>query len=96
MELLGWIKQVNHPNFGLFFDPGNVVYYTGKDPVKQLEIIGPYVSGVVAKDCTRAAFHGARGRRSAVRRDGDRRRQPGGHDPVRHGQGRFRRRSSRG
>jgi sugar phosphate isomerase/epimerase len=56
MDLLGWIKQVDHPNFGVFFDPGNVVYYTGKDPVKQLEIIGPHVSGVVAKDCSAPHF----------------------------------------
>jgi sugar phosphate isomerase/epimerase len=56
MDLLAWIKQVNHPNFGVFFDPGNVVYYTGKDPVKQLEIIGPHVSGVVAKDCSAPHF----------------------------------------
>jgi sugar phosphate isomerase/epimerase len=56
MDLLGWIKQVNHPNFGVFFDPGNVVYYTGKDPVKQLEIIGPHVAGVVAKDCSAPHF----------------------------------------
>jgi len=50
-ELVGWVKQVNHPNFGLFHDSGNVIYYTGKDPVAQLEIVGPYVVGVVAKDC---------------------------------------------
>jgi sugar phosphate isomerase/epimerase len=56
MDLLAWIKQVNHPNFGVFFDPGNVVYYTGKDPVKGLEIIGPHVSGVVAKDCNAPHF----------------------------------------
>jgi sugar phosphate isomerase/epimerase len=56
MDLLAWIKQVNHPNFGVFFDPGNVVYYTGKDPVKQLEIIGPHVTGVVAKDCSAPHF----------------------------------------
>ena len=53
---VAWIKQVNHPNFGVFFDPGNVVYYTGKDPVKQLEIIGPHVIGVVAKDCSAPHF----------------------------------------
>ncbi len=47
---------MNHPNFGLFFDPGNVVYYTGKDPVKDLELIGPHVSGVVAKDCNAPHF----------------------------------------
>jgi sugar phosphate isomerase/epimerase len=56
LDLLAWIKQVNHPNFGVFFDPGNVVYYTGNDPVKQLEIIGPHVSGVVAKDCNAPHF----------------------------------------
>lgn len=50
-ELVGWVKQVNHPNFGIFHDAGNVIYYTGKDPVAQLEIVGPYVIGVVAKDC---------------------------------------------
>jgi sugar phosphate isomerase/epimerase len=56
MDLIAWTRQVNHPNFGLFFDPGNVVYYTGKDPVKDLELIGPYVSGVVAKDCNAPHF----------------------------------------
>jgi sugar phosphate isomerase/epimerase len=50
-ELVGWVRQVNHPNFGIFHDAGNVIYYTGKDPVAQLEIVGPYVIGVVAKDC---------------------------------------------
>lgn len=50
-ELVGWVRQVNHPNFGVFHDPGNVIYYTAKDPVAQLEIVGPYVIGVVAKDC---------------------------------------------
>ena len=50
-ELVGWVRQVNHPNFGIFHDPGNVIYYTAKDPVAQLEIVGPYTIGVVAKDC---------------------------------------------
>ena len=56
MDLIAWTKQVNHPNFGVFFDPGNVVYYTGKDPVKDLELVGPHVSGVVAKDCNAPHF----------------------------------------
>jgi sugar phosphate isomerase/epimerase len=56
LDLLAWTKQVNHPNFGVFFDTGNVVYYTGKDPVRQLEVIGPHVTGVVAKDCTAPRF----------------------------------------
>lgn len=51
VELLGWMQQVNHPNFRLFFDPGNLIYYTGKDPLKQLDLIAPHVTGWVAKDC---------------------------------------------
>jgi sugar phosphate isomerase/epimerase len=56
VELLGWLHQVNHPNFKLFFDPGNTIYYTGKDPVKQLDILGPHVTGWVAKDCAEAIY----------------------------------------
>ncbi len=52
LDLLAWTKQVNHPNFGIFVDPGNIVYYTGKDPVKQTALIAAHVSGVVAKDCS--------------------------------------------
>jgi sugar phosphate isomerase/epimerase len=55
-ELVGWVRQVNNPNFGIFLDPGNVIYYTGKDPVAQLEIIGPYLMGIVAKDCAGPHF----------------------------------------
>jgi sugar phosphate isomerase/epimerase len=55
-DLVGWVRQVNNPNFGIFLDPGNVIYYTGKDPVAQLEIIGPYLMGVVAKDCAGPHF----------------------------------------
>ena len=56
LDLLAWAKQVNHPNFGLFVDPGNIVYYTGKDAVKQTAIIASHVAGVVAKDCTAARY----------------------------------------
>ncbi len=55
-ELVGWVRQVDHPNFGIFLDPGNVIYYTGKDPVAQLEIVGRYLIGLVAKDCAGPHF----------------------------------------
>jgi sugar phosphate isomerase/epimerase len=55
-DLVGWVRQVDNPNFGIFLDPGNVIYYTGKDPVAQLEIIGPYLTGLVAKDCAGPHF----------------------------------------
>jgi sugar phosphate isomerase/epimerase len=56
LDLLAWTKQVNHPNFGIFVDPGNIVYYTGKDPVKQTALIARHVAGVVAKDCSAPHF----------------------------------------
>jgi sugar phosphate isomerase/epimerase len=56
LDLLAWTKQVNHPNFGLFVDPGNIVYYTGRDPVKEVALIAPHVIGVVAKDCNAPHF----------------------------------------
>lgn len=56
LDLLAWTKQIDHPNFGIFVDPGNIVYYTGKDAVKQTAIIAPHVAGLVAKDCNAPRF----------------------------------------
>ena len=50
-EILSSIKAVNHPNFSIWYDAGNIIYYTGKDPVAELEPIAKYVTGFCAKDC---------------------------------------------
>ena len=50
-ELLKCLEKVNHPNFGLWYDPGNLIYYTGKDSLAELEPIVKHVSAFVAKDC---------------------------------------------
>ncbi len=50
-EILRCIKEVNHPNFKIWYDAGNIIYYTGKDPVKELEPVAKYVTGFCAKDC---------------------------------------------
>jgi sugar phosphate isomerase/epimerase len=50
-EILRCIEKVNHPNFNIWYDAGNIIYYTGKDPVKELEPIAKYVTGFCAKDC---------------------------------------------
>jgi sugar phosphate isomerase/epimerase len=50
-EILRVIKQVNHPNFSIWYDAGNIIYYTGKDPIAELEPIAKYVTGFCAKDC---------------------------------------------
>ena len=50
-EILTAIKTVGHPNFKIWYDAGNIIYYTGKDPVAELEPILPHVTGFCAKDC---------------------------------------------
>jgi sugar phosphate isomerase/epimerase len=50
-EILRCLEKVNHPNFKIWYDAGNIIYYTGKDPVKELEPIAKYVTGFCAKDC---------------------------------------------
>ncbi|HZS05799.1 MAG TPA: sugar phosphate isomerase/epimerase [Blastocatellia bacterium] len=50
-EILRCIKEVGHPNFKIWYDAGNIIYYTGKDPVEELKPIAQYVTGFCAKDC---------------------------------------------
>ncbi|HEY1174295.1 MAG TPA: sugar phosphate isomerase/epimerase family protein [Verrucomicrobiae bacterium] len=50
-EVLKCLEKVNHPNFKVWFDAGNIIYYTGKDPVSELKPIAKYVTGFCAKDC---------------------------------------------
>jgi sugar phosphate isomerase/epimerase len=50
-EIVRCMKEVNHPNFKIWFDAGNIIYYTGKDPVEQLKPIVEHVTGFCAKDC---------------------------------------------
>ena len=50
-EILHVIKQVNHRNFSIWYDAGNIIYYTGKDPVAEIDGIAPHISGFCAKDC---------------------------------------------
>jgi len=50
-EILEAMKKVNHPNFKIWYDAGNIIYYTGKDPIAELEPIAEHVTGFCAKDC---------------------------------------------
>lgn len=52
-EILRCLHKVNHANFKIWFDAGNIIYYTGKDPLEQLKPIAQYVTGFCAKDCDR-------------------------------------------
>ena len=50
-EIIRCIDKVKHPNFKIWFDAGNIIYYTGKDPLEQLKPIVQHVTGFCAKDC---------------------------------------------
>jgi sugar phosphate isomerase/epimerase len=50
-EITRCLEQVKQPNFNIWFDAGNIVFYTGKDPVEQLKPIVRHVTGFCAKDC---------------------------------------------
>ena len=51
-EILRCLKRVNRPNFKIWYDAGNIIYYTGKDPVEELKPIAEHVTGFCAKDCS--------------------------------------------
>ncbi|HEY3863095.1 MAG TPA: sugar phosphate isomerase/epimerase [Verrucomicrobiae bacterium] len=50
-EILRCLKEVNRPNFKIWYDAGNIIYYTAKDPVEELKPVAQYVTGFCAKDC---------------------------------------------
>jgi len=50
-EIVAAMKKVGHPNFRIWYDAGNIIYYMGKDPVEELKPIVQYVTGFCAKDC---------------------------------------------
>ncbi len=50
-EIVTAMKAVGHPNFKVWYDAGNIIFYTGKDPVAELEPIAEHVTGFCAKDC---------------------------------------------
>jgi sugar phosphate isomerase/epimerase len=50
-EILRVIEAVNHPNFSIWYDAGNIIHYTGKDPVAEIDPIAAHITGFCAKDC---------------------------------------------
>ena len=50
-EILRCLEKVAHANFKIWYDAGNIIYYTGKDPLTELEPIARHVTGFCAKDC---------------------------------------------
>lgn len=50
-EVRRCLELANHPNFMLWYDAGNVIYYKGEDPVGELKQLASKVTGFCAKDC---------------------------------------------
>jgi sugar phosphate isomerase/epimerase len=50
-DMLRAIEKVDRPNFRLWYDAGNIIHYTGLDPVTELKKLGDLVAGFSAKDC---------------------------------------------
>lgn len=43
-------KKVNHQNFKICYDAGNLLYYVGEDPLAHIREITPIVAGMCIKD----------------------------------------------
>ena len=52
-DLLDADEKVNHPAFGICYDPGNIIYYTKGDlrPETDVAIAAPKVTTTIIKDC---------------------------------------------
>ena len=50
-DILVCLERINHPNLSVWYDAGNIIYYTGLDPLQQLEPIISHVTAFTAKDC---------------------------------------------
>lgn len=51
-DLVRMVETIDHPNFGVYFDPGNVLYFTGHSPLEGLAEVAPHVVGLIIKDET--------------------------------------------
>jgi sugar phosphate isomerase/epimerase len=49
-DLLRCVERVNHRNFSINYDPGNIHYYTGHDAAKDVLKIAEHVSSTCVKD----------------------------------------------
>lgn len=52
-EILKCLERVGHPNFSLWYDPGNILHYTGNNPVEAFTPLAKHVTGFCAKDCAK-------------------------------------------
>jgi sugar phosphate isomerase/epimerase len=49
-DLLRAVERIDHSNFGIYYDPGNIMHYKGLDPVEELEPVAAQVVAMCIKD----------------------------------------------
>lgn len=49
-DLIYALDRIDHENFGIYYDAGNVMHYKGLNPVNELRILADYVVGMCVKD----------------------------------------------
>ena len=50
-DCLRVLDKVSHDGLEVWYDPGNIIFYTGQDPTEDVKKIAGRVSGVCIKDC---------------------------------------------
>ncbi len=51
-ELLTALERVDHPDFHIYYDPGNVHYYTGESAAEDVKLIAKHAVAMCIKDNT--------------------------------------------
>jgi len=49
-DLLYAVRRIDHPNFGIYYDAGNIVHYKGLNPVNELLVCAEHVVAMCIKD----------------------------------------------
>jgi len=61
-----FLNDLNQPNVGVNFDPGNMILYSSGDPVEALRLLGPRLMQCHIKDAKRTTVPGTWGTEEAV------------------------------
>ena len=56
-ELLKALREISHPNFRIYYDPGNIHFYTGESAAEDVKLIAEHVVAMCIKDET-GGVHG--------------------------------------
>lgn len=49
-DLMQAVEAIDHDNFGIYYDPGNIVHYGGYDPVEEAIVCAEHVVAMCVKD----------------------------------------------